>query len=316
MPPLAVLFDLDGTLVQTREASWALFARTNAAFRLGVDSQEQYFRLLEGNLFAGLRKICRDEAQADEVARHFLAQLDADYAPDFVPGIVDVIHALAGSCSLAVVSSNTTATIRRLLTGAGVAHCFSHVFGGDVEPDKRAVLRRFLADRSYLVNRDCSPSYREGHRPAPASASDLVLVTDTTGDVIHARECGVFVVGVAWGMHAETALKDAGADFVALWPQEIVARLLPGGFAQQSCALAHAAACGCGSQRPACSCDSTKLAEAGALRRERSLGRTNALAASLSATASFATPASGTKAASADLLRCLQRLRKASASPT
>ena len=80
------------------------------------------------------------------MASHFLAQLDADYAPDFVPGIVDVVRALAGNCSLAVVSSNSTATIRRLLTRAGVAHCFSHVFGGDVEPDKRAVVRRFLAD--------------------------------------------------------------------------------------------------------------------------------------------------------------------------
>ena len=51
MPPLAILFDLDGTLVQTREASWKIFARTNAAFNLGVDSQQKYFRLLEDNLF-------------------------------------------------------------------------------------------------------------------------------------------------------------------------------------------------------------------------------------------------------------------------
>ena len=85
MATLAALFDLDGTLVQTREASWKIFARTNAAFRLGIDSQEQYFQLLEENLFAGLRKVCRDEAKASEVARHFLAQLDADYVPDFRP---------------------------------------------------------------------------------------------------------------------------------------------------------------------------------------------------------------------------------------
>ena len=137
--------------------------------------------------------------------------------------MVDVIHALAGACSLAVVSSNSTATIRRLLTRANIAHCFSHVFGGDVEPDKRAVVRRFLADRSYLVNRDCSPAYREGHTPAVASASDLVLITDTTGDVKHAVECGVRAVGVSWGMHSESELLAAGAEFVAVWPQEIIA---------------------------------------------------------------------------------------------
>ena len=43
MPPLAILFDLDGTLVQTREASWKIFARTNAAFNLGVDLAAKIF---------------------------------------------------------------------------------------------------------------------------------------------------------------------------------------------------------------------------------------------------------------------------------
>lgn len=310
MATLAALFDLDGTLVQTREASWKIFARTNAAFGLGIDSQEQYFQLLEENLFAGLRKVCRDEAKASEVARHFLAQLDADYVPAFVPGMVDVVRALAGNCSLAVVSSNSTATIRRLLTQAGIAHCFSHVFGGDVEPDKRAVVRRFLADRSYLINRDCSPAYREGYEPSHASASDLALITDTTGDVIHAKECGVAVVGVAWGMHSEAALKSAGADFVALWPQEIVARLLPGGFSRQSCAVHPQNSCECGSATPsACSCESIDFAEAGAIRRGRTLSRANALASSLEATTSFSATPLGKRQASADLLRSLQRLR-------
>jgi phosphoglycolate phosphatase-like HAD superfamily hydrolase len=182
MSPLAVLFDFDGTLVQTREASWKIFARVNESFKLGVATQQEYFRLLEDNLFQGIRRLCRDDAQSQQVVRHFLAELEAHYQPNFVPGIVDVVRTLAANCSLAVVSSNSTATIRRLLAGANVAHCFSHVFGGEVEPDKRAVVRRFLADQSYLIGRDCSPAYREGDQPGRASAKDLVLVTDTTGD--------------------------------------------------------------------------------------------------------------------------------------
>ncbi len=149
MPPLAVLFDFDGTLVQTREASWKIFERVNAAFKLGVTSQQDYFRLLEDNLFKGIRRLCRDDAHAQEVALNFLGEIEAHYEPDFVPGMADVVRTLAANCSLAVVSSNTTKTIRRLLVRARIAHCFSHVFGGDVEPDKRAVVRRFLTDDSY-----------------------------------------------------------------------------------------------------------------------------------------------------------------------
>ena len=313
MPPLAVLFDLDGTLVQTREASWRIFQRVNEAFGLGVGSQQDYFRLLEDNLFQGLRRLCRDEAHSKEVAERFLSELEAHYRPDFVPGIVDVIRTLAPYCSLAVVSSNSTATVRRLMTEAGVAHCFSHVFGGDVEADKRAVVRRFLADASYLISRDCSPAYREGERPARASPEDLVLVTDTTGDVKHARECGVRVIGVAWGMHRDKDLIAAGAEFVAIWPQEIVARLLAGAEARPACALPAQPSCGCRVRDGAdCRCESNNLHSAGEIRRERARKRAKALDARLSCTAAASPRPSKPGAV---LMRSLARLRAAPAAP-
>jgi phosphoglycolate phosphatase len=315
MFPLAVLFDFDGTLVQTREASWKIFARVNEFFKLGVATQQEYFRLLEDNLFQGIRRLCRDDAQSQQVVRHFLAELEVHYQPDFVPGIVDVVRTLAANCSLAVVSSNSTATIRRLLTRANVAHCFSHVFGGEVEPDKRAVVRRFLADQSYLIGRDCSPAYREGEQPGRASAKDLVLVTDTTGDVKHARECGVRVVGVAWGMHPEKNLSAAGAEFVAVWPQELIAHLLPGGASERTaCGVPASPACGCdGASGERRRCNDPGFAEAGAVRRERRLRLVDALASNLAQTTEPIPfrPYPSLQRPDAALLRSLARLRAA-----
>jgi phosphoglycolate phosphatase len=284
MLPRALLFDLDGTLVQTREASWKLFAKTNAAFGLGISTQEEFFQLLEDNMFHALRKRCRDERKADEAARHFLSLLKSEYNPEFIPGMCDVVKAFAGNCSLAVISSNAVATIRRILTHANVANCFSHVFGGDVEQDKRASVRRFLADRSYLVNRDCSPAYREGERPSVPTGQEIVLITDTVGDVKHARECGIRAVGVAWGMHSEKQLLQAGAEFVALWPQELVAHLLPGGFAAISCCGAQPhreQVCGCNETpvNSACGCGGDGLVQASGIRRDRSIAATVTLAA-------------------------------------
>ena len=273
----AILFDLDGTLVQTREASWRIFAKTNAALALGINTQAEFFRLLEDNMFHGLRKHCGDDRRASEAAKHFLDLLQREYNPEFVPGMADVVRASAGSCSLAVISSNSVATIRRILDRESLTHCFSHVFGGDVEQDKRACVRRFLSDRSYLVNRNCSPAYREGHEPAAPSADQIVLITDTVGDVRHAVECGIRAIGVAWGMHTENQLLDAGAEFVAVWPQELVARLLPGGFAS-SCSIAptaergSAAAAGC-----SCGCQDNDLSRAAAARKQRRMGATAAL---------------------------------------
>jgi phosphoglycolate phosphatase len=276
----AVLFDLDGTLVQTREASWRVFKKTNAALALGIDTQAEFFRLLEDNMFHGLRKHCGDDRRANEAAKHFLDLLQREYNPEFVPGMADVVRAFAGSCSLAVISSNSVATIRRILERENLTHCFSHVFGGDVEQDKRACVRRFLSDRSYLVNRNCSPAYQEGHEPEAPSPDQIALITDTVGDVRHAVECNIRAVGVAWGMHTEKQLLGAGAEFVAVWPQELVARLLPGGFAS-SCSIAPASEPGSGAAACvsgcSCGCQYNDLPQVAAARRQRRIAATAAL---------------------------------------
>lgn len=319
-PVRAVLFDLDGTLVQTREASWRLFARTNDAFKLGIDTQADFFRLLEDNMFHGLRKHCRDQKMADEAAGHFLALLQSEYNPDFVPGMSDVIKALAGNCSLAVISSNSVATIRRILSRENIVHCFSHVFGGDVEQDKRASVRRFLSDKSYLVNRDCSPAYREGDGPQISDGDQIFLITDTVGDVKHARECGIRAIGVAWGMHSEPQLLAAGAEFVAVWPQELVARLLPGGFAATSCGVTPAIASSCssavglGTHMCDCGCGG-ELAGAASIRRKRTIATSAALELRLTCGIDDRDerPAGGAHVAAANaddlLMRSLARLR-------
>jgi phosphoglycolate phosphatase len=119
-------------------------------------------------------------------------------------------------------------------------------------------------------------------------------------------------------MHGEQALLDAGAEFVAVWPQELVAHLQPGGFASAVCAL---------SAPPTCSCGETHdggagraggdgdLAAAGRLRRERSRASASALAIRLGASDPPTSPvverAEAAREVDATLLRSLARLRAA-----
>lgn len=226
-PATRIVFDLDGTLVQTRISSWEVFRDVQAEFGLGIDTAEEFFSHFEGNFFASLRAHCPDEKTADAVIARFFARLEADYRPALVPGMADVVHALAGSATLAVLSSNATSVIRRVLDDNGLQFCFAHVFGGDVEPDKGAGLRRYLADAAQGVGRRCAPAFDEGGEEVAVAAGDTVLVTDTVGDTEAAIAEGVRVVGVSWGMHSADRLRAAGAEFVAVWPQEIIAYLLP-----------------------------------------------------------------------------------------
>ena len=226
-PPVqAVIFDLDGTLVQTRIASWEVFEKVNRRHDLGVDEPERYFDLFRGNIYDSIAKLCRDEAHTALVRDEFLHLLRTEYTPPLVPGVADVVRRLAGSSTLAVMSSNAMQVLRRVLTANDLAFCFAHVFGGDVTPDKRTAMRTFLADPGSGFGRRCAADYDEaGVRPLPDPAA-TVLVTDTAGDVRDGLEVGIRVVGVAWGMHSVEELAEAGAEFVALWPQEITAHLL------------------------------------------------------------------------------------------
>jgi len=55
-----------------------------------------------------------------------------------------------------------------------------------------------------------------------------MLITDTVGDVEEALAAGIRVGAVSWGMHRADDLEAAGAEFVCIWPEELVAYLKPG----------------------------------------------------------------------------------------
>ncbi len=87
MPIAAVLFDFDGTLVDTRTASWPLFAETSRVFDLGIETREQFFALFEHNIYESLARHCGDAARAQAAAQHFLDLVRDHYAPPFIDGI-------------------------------------------------------------------------------------------------------------------------------------------------------------------------------------------------------------------------------------
>ena len=252
MPPRAILFDFDGTLVQTREASWELFAQTNREFGLGIEDRDAFFDLFNDNFFRALAARCPDKTKLDAAKHHFLELLRTQYTPPLVPGLADVVRTLASRCTLVVLSTNTIATIRRVLSEAGVATCFAHVFSGDVEPDKSVSMRRFLADAGYGIGRRCSPAYDE-------------------------------LNGVAWGMHSEAELLAAGAETVAVWPQELIAWLASGEPAPgaTACLLPPKGACACeGATSTPCACPhepaataAERVAAAARVRRARNSER-------------------------------------------
>ncbi len=240
----ALLFDLDGTLVQTRNSSWQIFQETNSKFGLGVNSAADFFQLFDENFFDALEALARERGVADPalVREHFQGRLRTDYLPEVVPGIGQIVRRLASSYTLMIVSSNTMESVRRVLEKNDLASCFAHVFSGEVAPSKVGAIAHVLEDATYACGRQCVPYYNEAAAPHKHAAGEVMLITDTVGDVTEALKAGIRVCGVAWGMHSADRLEAAGAEFVCVWPEELLVYLRDGRSSEESACTAVSAA--------------------------------------------------------------------------
>jgi phosphoglycolate phosphatase len=209
MPYSLVIFDLDGTLVD----SFPFFMRNlNAvADRFGFRkvAADEVEALRHGSTSEILRKLEIPRWKLPRVARHFrkLKAEQADNIPLF-PGVTEMLRALSeNGLRLALVSSDSEANARRKLGPAAAlfAHydCTAALFG---KPSRfRRVLRRARVD-----------------------AAQAIAIGDETRDIEAARANAIACGAVTWGYAAEAALRARKPDLVFAEIADIPRALLAG----------------------------------------------------------------------------------------
>ena len=177
----AVLFDLDGVLVDSRESTewvWLAWASKN-----GID-EEQLRSAMHGVRSAEVVRALRPDldaaAESDEIERRQAEDVDGLVA---IPGAVAALGALKGD-RVAVVTSGTRPLALARLAAAGIEPPAVIVFGGDVsrgKPDPEGYLaaaRRLGADPAEaLVVEDAPP----GIEAAKAAGMAAVALPSTHG---------------------------------------------------------------------------------------------------------------------------------------
>lgn len=212
-PPFDLyIFDLDGTLVDSRSDLARCVNRARADLGLAALPEEEIYgyigegvaRLMERAL-PPERRSRLDEATArfrEHYARHLL---DTTRVYDGVP---DLLEALASRGAwLAVATNKPEVFSRAILEGLGIAHRFSLVVGGDTLPERKPSalpVRHILAAARAPVDR-------------------TLLVGDSAVDVETARNAGVAVCAVSWGLGGKEALASLRPDFLADRPSDVLA---------------------------------------------------------------------------------------------
>ncbi|MEA2318789.1 MAG: phosphoglycolate phosphatase [Solirubrobacteraceae bacterium] len=207
--PDAILFDLDGVLVDSRVA----FARSvNAALSahgLAARPDEELHPFIGPPLHSTFELLLaeRDEPGLVEACVGAYRERYRERAVDetvVVPGIPELLERLAERVPLVVATSKAAALAEPLLEALGLRRHFSAVTGPSLAvrgEDKAATVGRAL-------------------RTVPG-ADRPVMVGDRRYDVIGAAAHGVVCVGVLWGIGSEEELREAGAEAIVRAPQEL-----------------------------------------------------------------------------------------------
>ena len=203
MAPKLIVFDLDGTLVDsTNDLATAMngtLARlAPGAPPLPIDVVRSYIGEGAGQLVS--RSLARAGLQVAQgtAMQHFLelyaaCLLDTTRA---YPGVTEALDALADR-PLTVLTNKAGGFSRTILQGLGLLARFAAVVGGDEMPARKP-------DPAGLL------SMMQRFAVAPA---ETLFVGDSAVDVATARAAGVHVVGLRYGLDPE-GLVAAGPDLL------------------------------------------------------------------------------------------------------
>lgn len=181
-----VLFDMDGTLIDSAEMVTRRYAETFEFFGIEVPGKEELHTLVGPSAVMSMTKYLGAE-RADAGIAHYrvLAKRDGLSGLDPFPGIPEMIHTLhSQGVRLAVATSKPEIEAERILAHVGLDHLFEAVSG---------------ASDALGINSKPDVMKRAIERLSPPSLSHVVMVGDRVFDVEGAAECGVESIFVSWG---------------------------------------------------------------------------------------------------------------------
>jgi len=210
--PRLVLFDLDGTLVDSTPGIWASIRVAAGELGLPAPTPAQLTAMVGPPLeegFAGAFGLAAADVDRAVLAYrgHYTAgaMLDATV----YPGIPELLAGLrADGAVLAVATSKPEPFAVRILAHVGLLPAFAGVHGATLDGvvrHKEQVVAAALA------------AHPDGERP--------VLVGDRLHDVLGARAHGLPCIGAGWGPAPAGELEAAGAAAVAASPDEVLGLL-------------------------------------------------------------------------------------------
>ncbi len=205
----ALLFDLDGTLVDSGDDLAAAVNHTLRKDRLPDLRREQVLQMLGDGAPVLVERAYAHHGAAtptDALTRfraHYRAHcLDATRP---YPGIMELLRRLAPERAIAVATNKPTAFARHIVTGLGLDPVVETVVGPESADSPKPSPGMLLAALEAL-----------GHEPG-----DAVMIGDSPSDVEAGRRAGTATIAVLWGYRGRDLLAASRPDRIAATVEEL-----------------------------------------------------------------------------------------------
>ncbi len=174
-----VVFDFDGVSDDNYEKHFELSQRQITGL-----TREEHRRLFERNIHTEWEKL-RHRMTDFDLKAHFNEYDAGRVAPE---GVTGTLLTLADRYTLGIITSAKESGVRTYLEKNGLKNAFLFLYGFETDPSKVA---KFLKVKEEYALKD----------------EELVLVTDTLGDIREARKAGVGSIAVDFGYHKREHLE-------------------------------------------------------------------------------------------------------------
>lgn len=206
-----VLFDMDGTLIDSAEMVTRRYVETFEFFCVEIPSEKELHSLVGPSAVMSMTKYLGAERVDEGIAYYReLAKRDGLSGLEPFPGIPEMIHSIhSQGVRLAVATSKPEVEAQKILSHVGLDHLFEAVSG---------------ASDALGINSKPDVMKRAIERLSPPTLSHVVMVGDRIFDVEGAVECGVDSIFVSWG---GADLSEAGQSIaITHTPAELEALIL------------------------------------------------------------------------------------------
>ncbi len=190
-----ILFDFDGVIADTFSFCYRIMNSRDSI------SEDEYRTRFEGNINDASKKPAQNpQAKPFDFFGQYHPELMACQPNE---EMVKTIRELARNHTLIIISSTISSSIAEFLEMQDLMNVFKEILGNDVEKSKVKKINDVL--QRYKIK-----------------PTETVFITDTLGDIMEAKACGVKSIAVTWGYHPTETLEKGNPFKIIDHPNKII----------------------------------------------------------------------------------------------